>query len=122
MNAWLQSSDLSAHDLSLDAAEAVRTLQTHDWAQEIRRQADRERSGLESCPAGIGLMRDDGQILHICPSGDSALVHYHRNVRLLGFLWSRKLVLTQPAFPSGSVPDLIRWFFEGNDQALERIA
>ena len=86
MNAWLQSADVSVKDLVLAADEAVRLLSTHDWAGE-----DSERRRLESdkrdfCPAGLGLVSGDGNILHVCPDGVSSAVYWFEPYKVLGFL------------------------------------
>ncbi|NLT69247.1 MAG: hypothetical protein GXX91_00970 [Verrucomicrobiaceae bacterium] len=72
-----------------------------------------EKSGSDCCPAGIGIVRGDGQILHICPNGNSALVHRHSSARVLGFLWQRPVVQTSDNVPLSDVPRLVRIFFCG---------
>lgn len=121
MKAWLQSSDLSSVDLWLDADGAIRTLQTHDWTQERQRQSAGEARGEETCAAGLGLVRDDGRILHLCPAGASTTVHFMRPVRIMGCLWKRTGTLTAEDIPLAQAAILVREFFAGRDEALERL-
>jgi hypothetical protein len=118
MKAWLQSADLSSVDLDLHVEGAIRALHGHDWAAEAARRAALERAGEEWCEAGLGLVRDDGHILHICPSGATATVYHHARVRVLGGLWRRNRRVTRPSFPLAGVADLIRAFYTGNDALL----
>ena len=123
MKAWLQSTDLSSVDLDLHVDGAIRTLHGHDWAAEAGRRAALERAGDECCEAGLGLVRDDGHILHLCPVGATATVYHHSRVRMLGGLWRRNRLLTRPSFPLAGAADLIRAFYAGNDALLaQRLA
>lgn len=123
MNAWLQSADLSSVDLDLDVEGAVRALQGHDWAGEESRRTALERAGGEWCDPGLGLVREDGHLLHICPSGASATIHYRSRDRFLGVLWQRSRLVSRPAVPMADVPELIRAFFARNDKLLaQRLA
>lgn len=118
MNAWLQSADFSSVDLDLDVEAAIRTLQTHDWAREESRRAALERAGDDWCDPGLGLTREDGQFLHICPSGRTATIHYRSSSRFLGVLWQRSRMVSEQSFPLPDVPELIRAFFARNDALL----
>lgn len=120
MKAWLQSADLSAVDLDLDAEGAVRTLQGHDWAGEQARRSALERASGEYCDPGLGLVRDDGHLLHICPDGATATVHHRRHGRFLGVLWRQTRLVTTPSVPMAQAPDLIRAFYAHDDAALAR--
>lgn len=121
MQAWLQSADLSHRDFDVDVDGAIRALSSHDWVGETALSKRLESEGRDFCPAGLGLVRRDGQILHVCPEGDSAVVHWHRPTRLLGFLWKRQKVRTWEDVPLSSVPAAIRDFYNENDAALERM-
>jgi hypothetical protein len=115
MRSWLQSSDLSSQEIGTDVESVLLALASHDWLAERQVFDQLEGAGSDCCPAGIGLVRDDGQILHICPDQGSALVHHHRTIRLLGFLWRRQVTRTETAVPVGELPGLIRTFFAGGD-------
>jgi hypothetical protein len=118
MKAWLQSADLSSVDLQLHVEEAIRTLHGHDWAGEEVRRAALERAGGEWCEPGLGLVREDGQILHLCPAGATATVYHHSRARVLGALWWRNRLVTRPSFPLADAADLVRAFFARNDALL----
>ena len=116
MEVWLQGSDFSSRDLAPDADTAIREMQSHDWADELQRRDARRRQGEEACDAGIGFVREDGQLLHVCPAGTTAVVHYHRPVRVLGFM-RRTEAVTHDAYPITGVPALVRRFYSGADLA-----
>jgi hypothetical protein len=118
MNCWLQSSDLSSRSLRADTGSVLEAFETHDWLAEDLSMQQLERDGLDSCPAGIGLVRGDGQILHVCPGPGAALVHHHFPARALGFLWRRNLTRTAQNVPLHEVPRLIRIFFSGGNAKL----
>jgi hypothetical protein len=44
----------------------VREFESHDWLRESELYRQLEAKGKERCPAGLRLVRKDGQILHIC--------------------------------------------------------
>lgn len=121
MKAWLQSSDFTSVDLVLDEDGAIRTLQTHDWARELQQQSAREAEGQEHCPAGLGLVRDDGRTLHLCPSGSTLTLHFMRPIRHMGFLWKRHETLTIENVPLAHGSVLVRDFFACRDESLERL-
>jgi hypothetical protein len=77
-----------------------------------------ESAGEESCPAGLGLTRTDGQFLHICPDGATATVHWRRPVRVFGIL-SRPRVDTWEEVSLSRLPRVIRDFYGDRDIELE---
>ena len=87
---WIQRADLSATDYGpVEAVDAVRAFETHDWRRELDLYSELVSAGAECCPPGIGFVEPGADILHICPSGDGrAMVHYHFTARrqLLGFV------------------------------------
>ena|SRR5690606_30030521 len=118
MECWLQSSDLSWRALRADVGSVLDSFQAHDWLSEDASMREREESGLDACPAGIGMVRGDGQILHVCPGPTTALVHHHFPSRVLGFLWRRTVTKTVMDMPLHHVPRLIRIFFSGGTVKL----
>ena len=118
METWLQSSDLSTQNLKADVHSVLDALESHDWLAENLAMEQLEKSGSDSCPAGIGIVRGDGQILHICPSRSTALVHHHVSTRFLGFLWRRPVTRTAQAVPLSDLPRLIRIFISGGSIKL----
>jgi hypothetical protein len=124
---WIQKADfLSTDHAPVSVAEAIRAFDKHDWAKEWELSAERERSGAERCPPGIGFVREKGQILHMCPdSNGTALVHYHFAAprKLFGFIpRAAATTVTSQAVPRASIADLIMLFFEGqHDLLVERL-
>jgi hypothetical protein len=115
MKGWLQSSDFSSRDIGADLDAVLHALASHDWQAEHLAFEQLEAAGSDACPAGIGLVREDGRILHICPGQGAAMVHHHRPTRVLGFLWRRQETRTENAVPLGELPGLIRKFISGGD-------
>ncbi len=72
---WIQLHDFSNDEKAVvDIEQAKHALTTFDWDSELSkcRQPD-----IESCDPGLGLVKDDGSILHICPQdADSCYIHY----------------------------------------------
>ncbi len=121
MRVWIQSADFSTKEYELDEPETQELFLGHDWAHEIELLREKELGGKEWCDPGIGLVREDGQILHICPEAENTTVHYHRPEKILGLFRSRNRVLTRSSFPRSHVPKLISHFFRYEDHLLERI-
>ena len=120
MKAWIQSSDFSSKEFDLDAAEATHAFTAHDWSRENAQCAQLESEGKEFCEPGLGLVRSDGQILHICPDDDSAMVHWHKPVRVLGFLWRSPRVESFRDYPLADVGALIEAFYREDDVEVEK--
>jgi hypothetical protein len=120
---WIQKADFSASDEApVSATDAVRAFNEHDWLEELRLEEERERSGAECCPPGIGFVRGNGQVLHICPDPDgTALVHYHFAApqKLFGFIPRTVITtVTSRAVPRSSIADLIMLFFDSQHDLL----
>ena len=122
MRVWLQSADFAHRDVDADLDGVLAAFASHDWDSEAQLAERLASEGQDFCPAGLGLVRSDGQILHICPGRDSVVVHWHRPVRVLGFLWKRRSVHTWSGFSLFAIPGAIRSFFGANDAELERLA
>ena len=127
---WIQRADFSTSQHGqVNEQDALPAYQRHDWIAEVaqvRRLADSEA---DHCSPGIGFVTGTGDLLHVCPDGETAVVHYHFEERrkLFGLVPSRKLhVVTAEAVPPGTVLDLIRLFASGRMAAvrarLDRIA
>ena len=84
---WIQSHDFSSEEMDGATAEQAKTaLATFDWLSEIEKQ---NQSGDENCDPGLGLISNDGSILHICPRDkESCSIHYHypTSKKVLGFI------------------------------------
>lgn len=118
MDAWLQSADVSSKDLVLGAEEAVRLLSTHDWAAEesARRRLESERK--DFCPAGFGLVRADGNILHVCPDGISSTVYWMEPYKALGFLKLQR-THTWSGVPGVVTQQAIRHYYNADYPSLK---
>jgi hypothetical protein len=124
---WIQRADFSATDYEpVDVADGIRAFERHDWRGELELQAELESDGAEYCLPGIGFLKPDGDILHICPGGNGrALVHYHFTAwrRFLGLVQlPRWVVTTRQAVHRSTVAELIGFFFDGrHDWMLEKL-
>ena len=93
MRAWLQKHDLSSEEFEIpDASNAKKILGEFDWQGELSRQL---QTTSETCDPGLGLVTDDGDILHICPGTcGRCMVHFHfSDTRRVFGLFSRKVDL-----------------------------
>ena len=110
---WIQRADLSATDHEpVDAETAVHLVHSYNWAAEWQLEQDRQASGLECCPAGIGFVADE-RILHICPADDgTALVHYHPD---------GQSVLTNTRVLTADIAACIRGFYADHHLWLTRV-
>jgi hypothetical protein len=86
MEAWIQSADASSKDLALEVEDAVRLLSAHSWAEEESMRKSLESERKDFCPAGFGLVRGDGNILHVCPDGVSSTIYWMDPYKALGFV------------------------------------
>jgi hypothetical protein len=124
---WIQRADFSSTDFApVDVDAAVRAFENHDWQDELRLYAELEDERAECCPSGIGFMRKDGGILHICPEkNDVAMVHYRFAAprKLFGFIpWATLSVETRFGMTRSTVVDLIHFFFDGrHDWMMQRL-
>ena len=124
---WTQRADFSSTEYApVDVDAAVRAFESHDWQDEWRLYDELEDTGAECCLPGIGFVRQDGDILHICPDKNSnAMVHYHFAAprKLLGFIpWGSLSGETRFGVARSAVVELIRFFFEGrHDRMIERL-
>lgn len=93
MRAWLQKHDLSSDEFEIpDASSAKKVLREFDWQDQLSRQA---QATSETCDAGLGLVTDEGDILHICPGANGrSMVHFHfSDTRKLFGLFPRRVDL-----------------------------
>ena len=110
MRVWLQSADFSSEDFNLDLEGIVHLYESHDWSSANELEKELTASGKEACEPGLGIVKPGGYILHICPYGESATVHYHRPKRLWGFLWPLNKVETNTAISASDITELIERF------------
>ncbi len=131
MTVWLQRHDLSSEDLDDSSMESVISLlQSFDWQTEIQKEKkERESGGMNCCPAGIGMVHDEGQILHVVPTDSSdSMCHYHFPVRHRKFLgiFGKTVHQETLSFEDIEKKDLlpiIRAHYQGNHgQVMNRLA
>ena len=123
---WIQRADFSSSDHEVSGeVDVVSAFESHDWHTELELFEDLESRGVDNCPPGFGVNLSDGQILHVCPGAQEALVHYHfvESFKLLGIIpWIRNGLVTALSMPLENVPELIRLFLSGNHEGvLERV-
>jgi len=91
---WIQSADFSSKELGVaDQAEALRLLRDHPWSSELAALRGLEERGEECCPPGLGLVAEEGKILHFCPVRESEweVHHHYREARkILGIIPSSR--------------------------------
>lgn len=70
---WIQGSDYSnrAEGDIKTARQMIELLETHDWAAE---QLHLDAAGEDACPAGLGIVKEAGVILHLCPNPDGTIM------------------------------------------------
>lgn len=89
MIVWIQYHDYSSISLeSPDINSALEAYDATDWESELQKEQEAIDSGTKSCPPGMGFVDEDKIILHICPTFNDFLYHYHHPVRkkLFGFI------------------------------------
>ncbi len=130
MTVWIQRHDLSSENLEDTSVESViSVLKDFDWVGERQKEKAARDSGKDHCPAGIGIIHDDGQILHVVPADDgTSMCHYHYPVKqrkILGIFRKKPLQQTM-TFTDVAEKDLlstIRAHNMGNHgQVMNRLA
>ena len=95
---WLQRADFSADEREVEHADlAYGWFRDIDWPGELEFMQKLEESGVESCPPGLGVIRDDGAILHLCPNGAgimSAEVHGTSRLWLFQLFWNADIAVS----------------------------
>ena len=126
LNVWVQHANLSTPiDTHVQTAEQVMTVfKAEDWAGQLKEIDRLMKAGENACPPGMGVVRFDGAILHICPQSESkANIHWHSQAKkkVLG-IFNRSL----PPYFVESV-DLknfeiaLRKFISGDDANVAKI-
>jgi len=126
---WIQNSDYS-NPTGLGESEPVQSakqitdiIRDYDWAKENAYEEKCMANNDDCCPAGIGLVADDGYILHICPQAKlgTAMVHFHHDVpaKVLGFIKSTKSqVTTYEKIPLTKLESAIKNFLATDYDAI----
>lgn len=100
---WIQNSDFS-NPTGLDdsnpfqsVAHILQMIETYDWGRENAYEKKSHASADDCCPAGIGIVKPGGTMLHICPVAVDRTaqihLHYKTEVKLLGLIKTTKGVV-----------------------------
>ena len=123
MMMWIQLHDLSNKEMEGATKEqAEQALSTFDWKGELSKEKESED---ETCPPGLGLVSDEGEILHICPiNSESCFIHYHyfTSKKLLGFIpitGQENHFIETCSITKAT--ELIRYHFNGNAEEILKI-
>lgn len=124
MKVWTRRHDFSSSGDSTVTSvdEAVAMLRNFNWESEIQKEQAARANGTDCCPAGMGLISQNKDILHIIPGrGDAALIHfcYARRKSLLGiFHWDSETLLSVADFPSTRLTALMERHFAADRAAV----
>lgn len=97
---WIQKSDLSVaidDEVVTSAAQVLSVFDTFNWQAELDNLKESESTGDENCPAGLGIVKPNGEILHLCPNPDKtvlAIWHHRVPYKLFGFIKITRINLT----------------------------
>lgn len=127
ISCWIQTSDFESTDIgTVDARAATETFNGFDWTSEESRRAQMEREGRETCDSGMGLVSEDGRILHIGPTGHGkAFLHYHypERRRILGIpLWKTQMTISNFDIEQSDIDEIIARFFRNDHSWLLQAA
>ena len=120
---WIQRADFSftEHD-AVDHNEAVRIVQSHDWAGELAFRSERDSKGEDFCDPGVAFLGELGETLHICFASESRayfLYHFVERKKVLGLIPVRRFVTRSNIdFPRSEIPDVIYHYFANNHEWL----
>ena len=126
MKTWLQRHDFSSDDLTDPSIEfSLLTFKTFDWQSEITLAEKALDAGVDCCSAGLGLVHEDGRILHIVQqaSGD-ANVHYSytEQKKILGMIQvSRHTNKTVEAYSLMHTEEIFKAHYSGAHKDVLRL-
>jgi hypothetical protein len=115
MDMWIQLHDFSnTEEKNVNAEQAKQALSTFNWQSEL---AKRDQANVEACDPGLGLVKDDGSILHICPQNNEScyiLYDYSTTQKIFGFIpiKTRKTHSIESC-PLSKAIELIQYHFDG---------
>ena len=124
MHYWIQRADFTSSERDVSGAEELLAIfRSHPWPAERDFQARRVLAGEESCPPGLGIVPDDGRLLHLCPLSNGLVAcHYHfvEHNKVAGlFRTSRSRELTNEV-PAPAAEELVRRFLIDDHDGLVR--
>lgn len=120
MDMWIQLHDFS-HDekKNVDITQAKQALESFDWQSELTK---RDQSKGEICDPGLGLVREDKTILHICPQNKEScriFYMYSSPKKLLGFIplpSQKEHFIDSCSFKTAN--ELIQLHFDGKQEEI----
>ena len=121
MLVWLQHTDFTSDEYREATLEtAMKQFAAFDWPTELKRLAEAQQLQQEYCDPGIGLVRGDQHILHVCPHSaetGSVFYHYQQPAKVLGLIpYLSSEHLHADGFPLRRIGDLFEAHFS-NDHA-----
>lgn len=91
-----------------------------DWELELRLCEQSDRDGSDYCDPGVGLVREDANILHLCPKNSSVAAvfyHYRKPERLFGiFPYLSSETVHAHDFPLKNCRELFSAHFDQNQE------
>ena len=127
MDYWIQNSDFS-NPTGIGESEPVESvrqlmniLTEYDWAKENAYEEKCLANNDSCCPAGIGIVAEDGHLLHICPKVKKGTVDVHFqhsvSIKILGFIkWNKSQWTTYEKIPFAKLESAVKSFL-ANDYA-----
>lgn len=124
MNVWIQKHDFVSEEFELEKSEAViKLLGEFDWDQELKLQKEKEDKGEDNCPPGLGIVADNGHILHLCPDKNKkylAFFHYPEEVRFLRiFKFTPQKTLSRENLDHSTVLEIIPYMMQRQYQKIK---
>ena len=124
---WIQKADLSTaveDEVVTSASLVLSAFDNFDWQAELNNFEQLGAKGVENCPPGLGVVRPNGVILHLCPNSDeSVMAFWHHKVpsKLLGFINSTRIETTTVENLELKIArEAINRFIKGDDEWLIR--
>ena len=128
MNAelWIQAADYSTPvKTSVDSAsEAIRHFDSFDWLSALKMGLDRSARDEDHCPVGMGVVRDDATIIHVCPAPDmnlSVVWHSPFKRKFWGIFRKRIEPFETVGLSRNDLDKILRLFLNRQDAALAEV-
>jgi len=122
MLVWLQHANYASDEYRDTTLEtALEKFSTFDWQRELVKYEQAKENREDCCDPGIGLIRGDTHILHICPHSPeiaSVFYHYKEPARILGIMpYLSSEDLHARNFPLKNIKELFAAHFANDHQA-----
>lgn len=120
---WIQLHDFTSEEMpTVDAKAAKRAFREFDWASELRRHKEALEKEEDCCDPGLGLVSDNGSILHLCPINEKFLCFYYHYMTI-----KKEFVFVSTeseethfveSFPIAEIEDVIGFHFASDDSEI----